>query len=122
MNAPRRNHRRRRRIAAFLLCLVTTYIASYAVLSARGGYVLIASGAKRFSYGFAVPDRFVWQPATGTGYWFRDATGTQIWDADLLGYLFQPPMWFDQSFVHRPVPWDGTDHWPARLRPTHLPS
>jgi hypothetical protein len=112
---------RRKRKLILAAAAVVVYVAAYTVLSIRGGYVQVASGATRLSYGFAVSDMFVWQPSPGVGYHFRDASGHDEWMGDLLGWLFRPLIEMDQRFVHRSVAESDTHQGrslPGRLHPS----
>jgi hypothetical protein len=96
------------RDAAVILIL---YVASYAVLSYTGGWVISETGHDRPVPGapLAAADVYIWQPRYGRCEPFRNVLGENTLRADALGYLFAPLILLDQRFVHPTIPFTAPD-------------
>lgn len=71
------------------LALIGVYLASYAMLSKTGGWVVAESGETRLM-SLANNDIYLWQPRYGSCQWFRDIGGEYGLRGDALGYLYAP--------------------------------
>ena len=96
---------RRRRATLLLVAVVAlvSYVGSYILLSACGGYVQTSSGDVRMSYGLSIPDVLVWQPRFGKGCPVTTPGGQTEWNCNALGLLYRPLMALDQRFAHRTI-------------------
>lgn len=88
-----------KKIVLGLLATSVVYIASYAILSTRGGYVFTQSGKIRI--GISLDDEWIWMPRYGwaQSYQWPDGRNT-VRVSGLSGWLYLPLILADQSWVH----------------------
>ncbi len=91
---------RRLKLDLALVALLLTYVGSYSILSANGGYVFMPSGEIRYSFGLSVQDQCLWQPRYGHGQWFRQISGNYSFRGDFIGMLYYPLIRVDQIYFH----------------------
>ena len=95
--------RRRRKHLRVGLSLFALYVGTYLALSAAGQYHPLPSGKIRWSFGFAVTDRSLWQPQ---GLYLALQLGTECETrirGDVTGCFFAPLIYLDRAYLHPTV-------------------
>ena len=82
-------------------CILLSYLLSYGILSAKGGYVYSCSGQSRYDFGLSFPDQLIWMPK-GL-YWERSVSidGGHNIKCTFLGALYSPLISIDREWAHR---------------------
>ncbi len=94
--------RTRRIIGCCVLVMFLSYVGSYCVLSAMGGYYFDQTGEVRYSFGFAMSDIAMWHPKYA---WYQAdysfVTGERRSRGNELGYFYAPLIRMDRRFIHK---------------------
>ena len=78
------------------------YVGSYIELSCMGNYIWSQSGEIRWSTSYlSITDIIIWKPKFIWWRIFRDIDGEYVVQANLLGYLYTPLIYFDQKYIHK---------------------
>ena len=96
---------KRRRRTVWISALLIVYVASYAVMSALGGWHWSQTGKLRYGFGFPVTDVIRWKPAGLTWEPFRNVAGDDTSRGNPQGYLYSPLIRIDRAWFHpdRPI-------------------
>jgi 4-amino-4-deoxy-L-arabinose transferase-like glycosyltransferase len=108
-----------RKLLLLLGAFLVLYVASFAVLASRGGYLPVASGSFRPRYlGYlASADTWIWQPRYGNFYPFRNASGQEIRMADSIGCFYTLLICVHQRIFRPSIPFLRADVSPIQPRP-----
>ena len=85
------------------LGVLAAYVTVYLILSLSGGYIVTQSGQMRYGFGLSVSDVQQWQPRFASCQRFLQVDGSWTLHANLLGYVFAPLIFLDQTLVHRTI-------------------
>lgn len=94
---------KKRLVLLIVSVVLLLYVGTYAVLTARGQYVLSQSGKVRYAgVGLSVSDISEWR---ASGCWFQagfiDVEGKKSCRGNALGYFFAPLIVIDKKWIHK---------------------
>jgi hypothetical protein len=85
------------------IAVIVVYLSSYIILSLYGDYKIDMSGKRRYSFGPAMMDVYLWQPHFTYCKLFKGVDGYWMLHANFLGYVFAPAALCDQAFAHKTI-------------------
>jgi hypothetical protein len=89
-------------IIAVVAVLMISYVGSYAILGALGGYRFDQSGMVRYEIGPAASDLEMWHPKYA---WYQDhfetIDGKRTTRGNALGYFYSPLIKLDRMLIHK---------------------